>query len=201
MENSIPPQQTVVKGKVVFVGDAGVGKTSIINFYNKITGETQSTVGANSITCVVPFQDHDITLNVWDTAGQENFQCLVPMFARCAQVAIIVYDVSSVQSFENIDIWYNQMKENSQVPHIIICANKSDLPTDINADMINKLKERIDCPIYRTSAVTGSGIDILFTAIGEIVDESNYVENQAVLPHVDFVNPVDQTNHHSKKCC
>lgn len=193
-------QQTVVKGKIVFVGDASVGKTSIINYYNKITSKVEPTVGANSITCNVPFADRDITLNVWDTAGQENFQCLVPMFARCAQVAVIVYDVTLSSSCENIAFWYQHIKDNAQVPNIIICANKSDLLSNANSKQINELKELYKCPVYLTSAVTGTNIEILFSAIAEIVDGSDQIENSVTIPRVDFQNPVDDTNH-QQTCC
>ena len=193
-------QQTVVKGKIVFVGDAGVGKTSIINYYNKINSETQPTVGANSIKCTVPYGDHIVTLNVWDTAGQENFQCLVPLFARCAQVAVIVFDISSTASFDNINSWYKQMKDNSQVPNVILCGNKCDLKQEIPTDKLNELRDNLKCEFYRTSATLGSGIDILFSAIAECVEQSNEADNQKTLPHVEFANPVEQTNHQNK-CC
>ena len=189
--------------KVSILGPTDIGKTCLFHYiaYGEyLASQINPTTVANFLTKNVEINCDIVTLQLWDTAGQENFQCLVPMFARCAQVAVIVYDVTSLSSFNNIQTWYNQMKENSQVPNIIICGNKSDLESEIPTDQFNEMKQTIKCPIYRTSAVTGSGIDILFTAIAEIVEQSNIADNQVVIPHVDFVNPVDQTNH-QKRCC
>lgn len=190
-----------VKGKVVFVGDSSVGKTSIINYINSISGEPLPTVGANSNTVNIEIDKKLVTLNVWDTAGQENFQCLVPLFARCSHVAVVVYDSSNYSSFTNIDKWLNFIREDSQVPHIIIVGNKADLDPVVSPDQVKDLKNKYDLPVFITSAATGHNIDHLFTHIAELVDNDDKVE-EIQRNQVEYVvNKPELAPEKKKSCC
>ena len=151
--------------KVVFVGDTRVGKTSIINRYARKNEQTVPTIGANSISFSVPLDTETITLSVWDTAGQEEFKCLVPMYARGAQVAVVVFDLSNKETYDGLHSWIESVKEDYEIPNIIVVGNKNDLETFEKPEEIEiKYKDEI-LTYIPTSAETGSGIDNLFMQI------------------------------------
>lgn len=122
------------------------------------------------------------------------------MFARCSNAAIIVYDSTNKQSFDNIALWYKYAIEESNVPNVIIVSNKSDLESVITAEEIHSMKEKYNCPLFFTSAITGSNLDILFREIAEIVDkEQSKDANRSIDQPINFSNKLDSDQ--KKKCC
>ena len=102
--------------KVVLLGDSGVGKTCIISRY--ISGafdqNTPSTNGASYASKPITFEklNKTISLDIWDTAGQEKYKSLTKFFYKDAAVAILVYDITKKESFDNIQsYWYGQLQE------------------------------------------------------------------------------------------
>ncbi|KAG5624998.1 hypothetical protein H5410_010216 [Solanum commersonii] len=93
--------------KVIILGDSGVGKTSLMNQYvnKKFSNQYKATIGADFLTKEVQFEDRLFTLQIWDTAGQERFQSLGVAFYRGADCCVLVYDVNSMKSFENLNNW------------------------------------------------------------------------------------------------
>jgi Ras-related protein Rab-21 len=93
--------------KVVLLGEGRVGKTSIVLRFTKgeYDDRQQSTVQASFIDKKISVDGNIAQLSIWDTAGQERFHALAPIYYRDADVAIIVYDVTDVQSFEKVKNW------------------------------------------------------------------------------------------------
>eukprot|EP01127_Copromyxa_protea_P003274 TRINITY_DN1310_c0_g1_i6.p1 TRINITY_DN1310_c0_g1~~TRINITY_DN1310_c0_g1_i6.p1 ORF type:complete len:141 (-),score=17.42 TRINITY_DN1310_c0_g1_i6:474-896(-) len=93
--------------KVVLLGSSGVGKTSIVIRYvqSAFAADQQATIGASFWTKRLHFVDNSITLQIWDTAGQERYRSITPMYYRGAQAAILVFDVTNIESFENAQSW------------------------------------------------------------------------------------------------
>nr|XP_034927398.1 ras-related protein Rab7-like isoform X1 [Populus alba] len=93
--------------KVIILGDSGVGKTSLMNQYvnKKFSNQYKATIGADFLTKEVHFEDRLFTLQIWDTAGQERFQSLGVAFYRGADCCVLVYDVNSMKSFDNLNNW------------------------------------------------------------------------------------------------
>ena len=118
--------------KVVLVGESGVGKTSIITQFIDQTfqEDQQSTTGGTfSTKSVVCDGGKVLKFEIWDTAGQERYRALTKMFYKDANAAVLVYDITRRDSFEELQTyWAEQIKESSP-PDIIlaIAANKSDL--------------------------------------------------------------------------
>lgn len=103
--------------KVVLVGEAGVGKTSIIQRFitNSFTPGQKSTGGANFIEKIMEFKESNqkIKFKIWDTAGQEKFRALARVFYNNASVCIMVYDITNKRSFEEIKkYWSEDVKNN-----------------------------------------------------------------------------------------
>jgi len=118
--------------KVVIIGDSGVGKTAIMNRYlfDKFDAESMPTLGSSmkSREVEVPGEG-SIKLTLWDTAGQEKFKSLTRMYFQDAEAALIVYDTTFRESFENAKKWVEDLRANSNVPDMVlaIVGNKSDM--------------------------------------------------------------------------
>ena len=117
--------------KVILLGDTGVGKTSIINRYinNKFDPDNDNTLSSSFSTKEVIKNDVLYRLNLWDTIGQEKYNAITNILIKGSNIIILVYSVDSFSSFENIDFWYNSVKDILQEDKYIlaIVGNKSDL--------------------------------------------------------------------------
>ena len=101
--------------KVVLLGESGVGKTCIIERFinDKYEEDGISTIAASFVEKTLKFENEAcVKLQIWDTAGQEKYRALNRMFYKDTGAAILVYDVTKKESFEEIQkYWYNQLKE------------------------------------------------------------------------------------------
>jgi small GTP-binding protein len=158
--------------KVVFLGDSNTGKTSIIFKYLKLAQQPFPTVAASSFPVSVPLQNSLVNLSCWDTAGQENYRCLVPMYARDAELACLVYDQSNITSFESLETWLDYIHEEVGVKNIIVVSNKNDLEPMVPVDEAFEYCTLRKLPLVATSALTGHNISFLFVKIAEFVLES-----------------------------
>ena len=190
------------RGKVVLVGDTNVGKTAIVLRYS--LGDyrnTESTIGANSVVCGVKLSgEKQVNLNVWDTAGHDDFRCLLPMYTRDAEVAIVVFDVSSKESFLHLEDWLSRFEDSTQC-RMFLVGNKIDLTPEVKDTEIETFCKTRNLDYFVTSAKTGEGIDVLFYAIAEVVDKNS---TQAYVPQqVTLRQETETTNDErgSKQCC
>jgi Ras-related protein Rab-5C len=103
----MPSAQTL--RKIVVIGDANVGKSSVINrfVYNSHSKNTKSTVGAceHSKTVFINSLNREIRLTIWDVSGQEKFRSIANMYFRDADGALIVYDTTDLKSFQSVPSW------------------------------------------------------------------------------------------------
>jgi Ras-related protein Rab-6A len=158
-----------IQHKVVFLGDSHAGKTSIIFKYLKLVQQPFPTIAASSFPITVNMQETPISLNCWDTAGQEFFRALVPMYARDAEVACLVYDQSNRASFEALGGWLTYIKDQIDIRNIIIVSNKTDLEPVVPLDEAFEFCNDHSLPLVATSALTGSNITYLFVKIAELI--------------------------------
>lgn len=118
MSTQINNNSNTINCKVVMLGEAAVGKTSIINRYinNSFNPDNMSTSGASYASKTMHFEQHskNIKFDIWDTAGQEKFRSLTKIFYKETSVAVLVYDITRKESFEEVkNYWYHQIKEHS----------------------------------------------------------------------------------------
>ena len=154
--------------RVVLVGDSAVGKTSIARrLADDIFKEDESsTIGANYFTKNYKFDGQTVELQVWDTAGQEVYQSLTPMYYRGSIAAVFVFDTTSLISFQNIgNKWLEQLHTAAGDETILfLVENKVDLSEAScvkRSDIENFARE--NCfTYYRVSAKTGESIQELF---------------------------------------
>ncbi len=119
------------KLKTILVGDSQVGKTSIINQYirQSFDEEYLPTIAGDKSMKDLIIENQPLTLEIWDTAGQEIYRNVNKIFMKNAKIALLVYDITSKESFDSLGSWYNQICDNNDKENIIIgvVGNKSDL--------------------------------------------------------------------------
>ncbi|KAH1219431.1 hypothetical protein AAZV13_13G317000 [Glycine max] len=95
------PGNKIIQAKLVLLGDMGTGKTSIALRFVKghFFPNQEPTIGAAFFTQILSLSEATVKFDVWDTAGQERYHSLAPMYYRGAAAAIVVYDISSVDTF------------------------------------------------------------------------------------------------------
>ena len=160
--------------KVVLVGESGVVKTSIITQFIDQTfqEDQQSTTGGTFSTKSVICEGGKILkFEIWDTAGQEKYRSLTTMFYKDANAAVMVYDVTRKESFDEIkNYWSNQIKENSPENIILVIAgNKSDLieQETVDEEEARNFAKELNAIFISTSAKSSEGINSLFEEIAK----------------------------------
>ena len=117
--------------KVILIGDSRVGKTCVIEQYiNKQFSEEHITTvtAGDKFYKEVKVGGKTIKLEIWDTAGQEKFRSVNKIFMNKAKIALLVYDMTNQNSFNNLKNWYKELKDiNNSVEVFGVIANKSDL--------------------------------------------------------------------------
>lgn len=159
--------------KVIFLGDVGVGKSSIISrlMYNEIDHSYSPTVGIDYLTKTIYKNNQMLKLHFWDTAGQEKFKSLMPSYIRYCSVAIIVYDISDSVSFENVKNWAKMVNEESMNIEIIIVGNKIDLTRNVDEKDALDFAGEIKAEYVESSAKTGEGVELIYNKVFQIVPD------------------------------
>jgi small GTP-binding protein len=161
--------------KIVLLGDGGVGKTSILRRYceNTVKFARAATVGGDYSGADVVVGGVSYHVNIWDTSGQERYQCLVPVYCRDAQGAIIVYDTTSRGSFENLQKWIDLYRNSMEFGPVVIFGNKIDLEAKRAVDR-QAGKEFCDAKAFEFmegSAATGAQVQEAFERVVELASE------------------------------
>ena len=168
---------TATSVKLVLLGDSGVGKTSIATQYisGKAPQSVKPTIGAAFVTKSIVVDNQPVELLIWDTAGQEVYRGLAPMYYRSALIAIVVYDITRQQSYESVSYWINELKANADSRTVIVvCANKTDLEDQraVEEATAQQYAESNGALYAATSAATGAGIDRMFQmAVGKLMKD------------------------------
>jgi len=117
--------------KVIMVGSCGVGKTQLVSKYtrNEFTEENNMTIGVDFTPMKVEINEKNISINIWDTSGEDKYQSITSVYYRGATGVILVYDITSKESFEDLSTkWMKQIRSNIDPKSpIMLVGNKSDL--------------------------------------------------------------------------
>jgi len=155
------------KYKLIFLGDQNVGKSSILNRFlsDTFVEEYQATIGLDFKSKNVQIDNQDVHLLLYDTAGQEKFRSLIPMYTRDANIILLVYDITNKESFENLYAWLKDLT-NININEVIICivGNKIDLneKREVSNEEGQKYAQEHDFIFQEVSAKTGEGFSELF---------------------------------------
>ena len=162
--------------KMILIGDSGVGKTNILSRYinNTFSETTKSTVGVELGTKVEEFNNTKIKVQIWDTAGQERYKSITKTYYKGAKGALIVYDITKKDSFQNIDKWIQDLKEfGEEDAAILIVGNKCDLEDkrEVTTEEVIKKAEVYKIAFCETSALKAKNIDYAFQTLIKLVAE------------------------------
>lgn len=179
----LPMVAALSKYKLVFLGDQGVGKTSIIThfMYGTFDMQYQATIGIDFLSKTMYLEDRTVRLQLWDTAGQERFRTLVPSYIRDSSVAVIVYNIASRESFDNTPKWVADVRgERGDDVIVILVGNKIDLSEERRVSLEEgeaKAKE-LGALFIETSAKEGYNVKALFRKLASALPDSTDSNSQ-----------------------
>ena len=199
-------KKTKFEVHLITLGDSAVGKTSLIGRYidNYFSNNYIGTFGLDSQFKKKKINDEEINVKITDTAGQERYQSIAANYIKKANGILLVYDITSKDSFENVNKWAGEIKEKSEVSKpIILIGNKLDLE---DKRVITKeqgqefAKKYCDGGInfYETSCKTGENVN---EAIDDLVNQvyDKYAKNN--LNEGNNINLNEKQNRERGKCC
>ncbi|XP_020601589.1 ras-related protein Rab6 [Orbicella faveolata] len=158
------------KFKLVFLGEQSVGKTSLITrfMYDSFDNTYQATIGIDFLSKTMYLEDRTVRLQLWDTAGQERFRSLIPSYIRDSSVAVVVYDITNYNSFQQTAKWIDDVRtERGSDVIIMLVGNKTDLSDKrqvTTEDGERKAKE-LNVMFIETSAKAGYNVKQLFRRV------------------------------------
>ncbi|XP_053202882.1 ras-related protein Rab-24-like [Panonychus citri] len=183
--------------KIVVVGASATGKSCLVSkyvdnvFYESEPGTHQATIGASFKTKTITIEGIEVTFNIWDTGGQQRYECFAPTFCPGAKVAIVCFDLNKESTFETAQRWVNTL--DSLVPNckVYMCGTQKDR---VNSQQlafsgfyarIHAFCEVIGAPFFETSAKTNEGIHDLFNRIASST--------------IDYMMEIESSNKHERK--
>ena len=157
--------------KYIIVGNSGTGKTTFIHaLTDKTINQEESTIGVDYMVRRLTLYGKKVTIQIWDTAGLPKYHSIITSYYRCAVCAFILYDITNQESFNNLDYWLNDIKNNSISKYciIVLIGNKAD---DEKNRVIPKIKGKDYATLnnlrfYEVSSLNiSSNIDDIFMNI------------------------------------
>ena len=165
--------QSDLSFKVIVIGNSGVGKTCLAlrAIKDSFDSETTPTIGFELLNMYIKINDKIITLQIWDTCGQETYQSVVSKFYRRAALAILVYSISDIRSFESLDTWLSELRNNaSDNIKIALVGNKVDLERVVTKEAALKYKTKNKLHlIFESSAKHGDNTKDIFKEAAKLL--------------------------------
>ncbi|XP_034539567.1 ras-related protein Rab-6A isoform X1 [Notolabrus celidotus] len=161
------------KFKLVFLGEQSVGKTSLITrfMYDSFDNTYQATIGIDFLSKTMYLEDRtapQIRLQLWDTAGQERFRSLIPSYIRDSAAAVVVYDITNVNSFQQTTKWIDDVRtERGSDVIIMLVGNKTDLADkrQVSIEEGERKAKELNVMFIETSAKAGYNVKQLFRRV------------------------------------
>jgi small GTP-binding protein len=156
--------------KVVFIGDPGVGKTSMVAKHVSAAFKENyiPTLGTNISSKNYNIAGNAVSLMIWDIAGQEVFKTIIEKYFEGTNAAFIVYDVTRPETLQSVVVWYHEMMRFvEKTAAVIVVGNKTDLPRRVERKDGEKTANQLGADYVETSAKTGANIDQTFDRIGK----------------------------------
>ncbi|CAH1788303.1 unnamed protein product [Owenia fusiformis] len=164
--------QVLTTLKILIIGESGVGKSSLLLRFTDDTfdPEQAATIGVDFKVKTLSVDGNKAKLAIWDTAGQERFRTLTPSYYRGAQGVILVYDVSSKQSFTKLDAWLSELETFATKHEIVkmLVGNKIDKDKrEVSRDEGLKFARKHHMLFIEASAKTKEGVQCAFEELVE----------------------------------
>lgn len=192
------------EAKVVMLGSTTVGKSSIVTMLTRgqFSENCSSTIGAAFLSKTINLGDTELKLQIWDTGGSERYRAMAPMYFQNANAAIIVYDITSSISYNDVESWLKELRERGP-PNIVIAlaGNKSDLAQHrcVRTEDAQRFAAKQQIPIFKeTSALKGTNINEIFTDVAAAIARG--VVSTAPAEPVNLTE-TSEKNTKKKECC
>ena len=202
--------------KYVIIGDSGVGKSNILLQYinGKFNEDFKATVGVEFGAKNIEINGRIYRIQIWDTAGQENFRSIASAYYKNSICACIVYDITSRNSFNSVQSWIDDCTK--QTPRnilLLLIGNKNDLndKREVQYEEGEEFAKKKNMIFLETSAKTGNNIDKIFEKSVKKIDQ-NIIDNKYDLDNENcgirkglktesFVLSVEKAKEKKKKKC
>eukprot|EP01012_Entosiphon_sulcatum_P066015 TRINITY_DN95068_c0_g1_i1.p1 TRINITY_DN95068_c0_g1~~TRINITY_DN95068_c0_g1_i1.p1 ORF type:complete len:206 (-),score=50.97 TRINITY_DN95068_c0_g1_i1:40-657(-) len=196
--------------KVIILGDSGVGKTCLMNQYvnKKFDSRYKATIGADFLTKELEVDGTLVTLQIWDTAGQERFQSLGSAFYRGADACILVFDLTSQETFQHLTSWHDEfIIQAGQNKDFVLLGNKCDLEEKRVVSQKGALgwctkhsqDEDSPIPYFETSAKDNLNVEQAFLSVAKSALKKSTEEPEVFIPTT--VDVTSQAAPKKKGCC
>ena len=205
--------------KIVLVGDSGVGKTQLLSRFsrNEFTLESKTTIGVEFCTKTITNEDGKvIKAQIWDTAGQDRYRSVASAYYKGAVGALLVYDITKTESYENISKWMEEIEKNgSESIVLMLIGNKSDLAKsrEISQEDAAHYAEQNNMALIETSALDSTNVDLAFDIIIKEIYKQTVQRDQSVAQDtneqpieqptkgVSLTRPKPEQKEKKKGCC
>ncbi|KAL6431916.1 hypothetical protein ACFW04_007383 [Cataglyphis niger] len=142
--------------KLLIIGDSGVGKSSLLLRFadNTFNGSYITTIGVDFKIQTVEIDGERVKLQIWDTAGQERFRTITSTYYRGTHGVIVVYDVTSGDTFANVKRWLHEIEQNCDVVNRVLVGNKNDAPNQkvVLTEDAQRFANQMGIQLFETSA-------------------------------------------------
>lgn len=199
--------------KLLIIGDSGVGKSSLLVRFadNHFSGNYITTIGVDFKIRTIELHGEKVKLQIWDTAGQERFRTITSTYYRGTHGVIVVYDVTSGESFANVKRWLHEIDQNCEVVNRILVGNKNDDPERkvVLTEDARRFAEQMGIRLFETSAKDNINVEEMFRAVTELVlkskkDQKERLDDPASHGRIKVDGrgrPMGQKTQKGGKCC
>ncbi|KAH9608245.1 hypothetical protein KSS87_006699 [Heliosperma pusillum] len=198
--------------KIVLIGDSGVGKSNILSRFtrNEFCLESKSTIGVEFATRTLQVEGKVVKAQIWDTAGQERYRAITSAYYRGAVGALLVYDITKKQTFDNVTRWLHELRDHADSNIVIMLAgNKSDLRhlRAVSEDEGQTLAQTEGLSFVETSALESNNVEkafqVILLDIYQIISRKALAAQQATgaVPQGTTINVGNVNNNFNKKSC
>jgi len=158
--------------KLVLIGDSGVGKSCLLLRFadDSFTDSYISTIGVDFRFRTITIAKKTVKLQIWDTAGQERFRTITSAYYRGAHGIIMVYDVTSDESFEHVEEWLAEVNRHASESTIkLLVGNKADLEDkrEVPTEKAQRFADNLGISFLETSAKNATNVEVAFHTMAE----------------------------------
>jgi Ras-related protein Rab-1A len=197
----------IMNYKLVVIGKSAVGKSAIMIRFtdDRFVENYLTTIGVDFKFRSLKINNDNFRLQIWDTAGQEKYQSITKTFYKGAHAVILVFDLTSKKSYEEMkDIWLEEsIKSCDPDVQFVIFGNKKDLESKrevTKEEVMNFIKDK-DILYFETSAKSGENVENAFFKITEKIHEKQ--KNSIEKTQQPFGSSLEEANLNKKQsgCC